>query len=51
MDSLSFNGLKTALIDSYARVRVEATVPPSVPRVLGMHIVGGFLDGEYIPLQ
>ncbi len=46
MDVLSFDGFKTALLDSYARVRVEATVPPAVPRILGMHVVGGFLDGD-----
>jgi hypothetical protein len=48
MDELSFDAFRTALIDPGARVRPTATVPPVVPRVLGMHFKGGFLDGETI---
>jgi DNA repair ATPase RecN len=44
MDELSFNGFRTALVDSDARIRVLNTIPKSFPRILGMHIVGGFLD-------
>jgi DNA repair ATPase RecN len=44
MDELSFNGFKTALADSDARIRVLNTIPKSFPRIVGMHISGGFLD-------
>jgi hypothetical protein len=48
MESLTFDGFRTALLDSDARVRATATVPPMVPRVLGMHVDGGFLHaGTY----
>ena len=46
MNDLNFDGFRTALVDPEARVRAGATVPTSVPRVLGMATVGGFLDGE-----
>jgi hypothetical protein len=46
MNELGFEGLRTALIDSESRVRAVATIPPSVPRVLGMHVSGGFLANE-----
>jgi DNA repair ATPase RecN len=46
MNDLSFEALRTALIDPEARVRAAATIPKSFPRVLGMHVTGGFLDGE-----
>lgn len=44
MNDLSFEGLRTAFIDPEARVRAVATIPPAVPRVLGMQVSGGFLD-------
>lgn len=46
MNELSFEGLRMALIDPEARVRIIAAIPPSFPRVLGMHVAGGFLNGE-----
>lgn len=46
MDELTFDGFRTALIDPGARVRAVATLPPAVPRILGMHVQGGFLDGQ-----
>lgn len=46
MDELSFEGFRTALADPEARVRATATIPVSLPRILGMHVTGGFLDGE-----
>ena len=46
MNGLSFEGFRTALVDSEARVRVAATVPPSIPRLIGMQLFGGFVDGE-----
>lgn len=45
MHDLSFGAFRTALIDPEARVRGTATIPRSFPRVLGMHVAGGFLDG------
>lgn len=44
MDELSFNGFRTALVDSDARIRVVNSIPKFFPRILGMHISGGFLD-------
>jgi hypothetical protein len=46
LNELSFDAFRTALIDNEARVRPIATIPRSVPRVLGMQLTGGFLDGE-----
>ncbi|MCL5005139.1 MAG: AAA family ATPase [Acidobacteria bacterium] len=45
MNELSFEGFRTALIDPEARVRATATIPLAIPRVLGMQVAGGFLDG------
>ncbi|MCG3193083.1 MAG: hypothetical protein DIJKHBIC_02332 [Thermoanaerobaculia bacterium] len=45
MNELSFEAFRTALIDPEARVRASASIPRSFPRVLGMHLAGGFLDG------
>jgi predicted ATP-dependent endonuclease of OLD family len=46
MNELSFEGLRTALVDPEARVRTQANIPPSFPRILGMQTTGGFLDGD-----
>ena len=46
MTSLSFEGFRTALMDPDARIRPRATIPPAIPRVCGIHMVSGFLDGE-----
>lgn len=46
MNELTFDAFRTALIDPEARVRAAATIPKSFPRVLGMHVSGGFLDGQ-----
>ncbi len=48
MDSPSFDGLRVALEDSDARVRIEDQVPQAVPKILGIHIDGGFLSGQVI---
>lgn len=48
MDSLSFEGFRLALVDPEARVRAQAVVPAMIPRILGIHLTGGFLDGEVI---
>jgi ABC-type cobalamin/Fe3+-siderophores transport system ATPase subunit len=46
MDSPAFAGLRVALQDADARVRIEDDIPESVPYVLGMKLEGGFLDGQ-----
>ncbi len=48
MNELTFDGLRTSLIDPDARVRAVATLPPTVPKVLGMYTTGGFLDTSVI---
>ena len=48
MDSPTFFGLRIALQDADARVRIEDEIPQSVPYVLGTKIEGGFLDGQII---
>jgi energy-coupling factor transporter ATP-binding protein EcfA2 len=48
MDEPSFDALRIALEDADARVRIEDHVPPSIPRVVGLHIAGGFLAGQTI---
>lgn len=46
LNELSFEAFRTALTDPEARVRAVATIPKTIPRVLGIHVTGGFLDGE-----
>jgi DNA repair ATPase RecN len=46
MDSPSFDALRVALEDADARVRIEEHIPPTVPRILGVHLDGGFLSGQ-----
>jgi ABC-type polar amino acid transport system ATPase subunit len=46
MVSPSFEGLRIALQDSDARIRLEDEVPQRVPYLMGMKIQGGFLDGQ-----
>ena len=48
MDSRSFNGIRVALQDADARIRLEDEIPQSVPYLLGMKLQGGFLDGQTI---
>ncbi len=48
MDTPSFEGLRIALQDADARVRIEDHIPQTVPRVLGIHLDGGFLSGQAI---
>jgi AAA domain, putative AbiEii toxin, Type IV TA system len=45
MTERTFEGFRTALIDAEARVRAVATVPPSIPKIIGMKMIGGFVDG------
>lgn len=48
MDTPSFAGLRVALQDADARIRIEEEIPQSVPYVLGMSLEGNFLDGQII---
>jgi hypothetical protein len=51
LNELTFDALRTAFVDPVARVRAIATLPVSVPRILGIQISGGFLDGQTIHLS
>ena len=46
MDSPSFDGLRVALEDADARVRIEEHIPQAIPRILGVRLDGGFLSGQ-----
>lgn len=48
MDAPSFEGLRVALEDADARVRIEDQIPSSVPRILGVKFEGGFLADQLI---
>jgi energy-coupling factor transporter ATP-binding protein EcfA2 len=48
MDAFSFNGVRIALQDADARIRLEDEIPQSVPYLLGIKMEGGFLDGQSI---
>ncbi|MDD5259482.1 MAG: AAA family ATPase [bacterium] len=48
MDTPTFEALYIALTDADARVRLEDLIPQSVPRVIGLHIDGGFLHEQVI---
>jgi energy-coupling factor transporter ATP-binding protein EcfA2 len=48
MDAPSFEGLRVALEDADARVRMEEDIPLAVPRILGVGLDGGFLSGQRI---
>jgi hypothetical protein len=46
VNELSYEAFRTAITDCEARVRAVASIPRSLPRILGMQITGGFLDAE-----
>lgn len=48
MDSLTFDSLRIALLDSAARVRLEDLIPRSIPHFVGMKLEGGFLNGQVL---
>jgi ABC-type cobalamin/Fe3+-siderophores transport system ATPase subunit len=48
MDTPSFHGLRLALQDADARIRLEDEIPASVPYVMGVKIEGNFLDGQTV---
>lgn len=45
---LTFEAFRVALIDPTARVRACGSIPASIPRVRGVALTGGFLNGEVI---
>lgn len=51
MDTPSHHGLRVALVDSDARVRLEDEVPSEVPYLVGVKLEGGFLDGQVVHLS
>ena len=48
LTDLSWSSFRTALVDPGARVRATASVPKAVPRIRGMALSGGFLNGEIV---
>lgn len=48
MDATSFNGLRIALEDADARVRIEEEIPQAIPRIVGAYMDGGFLSGQVL---
>ena len=48
METLSFDSLRIALLDSAARVRLEDLIPPSIPHFIGMKLEGGFLTDQIV---
>ncbi len=48
MNRPSFSALRIALEDSDARIRIEDTIPHTVPAILGIHIEDGFLGDQTI---
>ncbi len=51
IDSPSFSAIKLAFDDSDARIRIEDQIPNSIPRIVGLQLDGGFLDGQKIHLS
>ena len=48
MDSPSFAGVRVALQDADARIRIEENIPQSFPYVMGMSLEGNFLDRQVV---
>ena len=48
METRSFDGLRVALLDPTARVRLEDMLPPAVAHFVGIHLKGGFLDSQTV---
>jgi energy-coupling factor transporter ATP-binding protein EcfA2 len=46
MDQLTFDALRIALMEGGVRCRLEEQIPQSLPRIVGMHLQGGFLDAQ-----
>lgn len=50
-DTPSFSGLRVALQDADARIRLEDEIPQALPYLMGLKIEGGFLDGQTLHLS
>lgn len=48
MESLNFESLRVALVDSSARTRIEDLIPAEIPRFVGLKIEGGLLNNQVI---
>ncbi len=48
MSEPGFEAFRTALADPDARIRLEADLPNDYPRIVGVRLLGGFLDGQEI---
>lgn len=48
MTTPSWEGLRRALKDPDARIRLEESLPESYPYLVGVRFIGGFLDGQEI---
>ena len=48
LDKPTFAAIRIALQDADARIRLEDQVPKSIPRILGLSMRGGFLDGQSV---
>jgi ABC-type cobalamin/Fe3+-siderophores transport system ATPase subunit len=51
MSTPTFDAFRTALVDSDARIKLEADLPSSYPRIEGVRLIGGFLDGQEVALS
>lgn len=51
LTEFSFAALRVAFVDPTARVRARASVPVAMPRIRGVAMTGGFLNGEVIHLS
>jgi t-SNARE complex subunit (syntaxin) len=48
MNDLTFEGLRLAMMENDARVRIEEEIPATVPQIVGVKMTGGFLDGQTV---
>jgi hypothetical protein len=48
MSKPTFGAFRTALADPEARIKLEADLPADYPRIVGVRLIGGFLDGQEI---
>ena len=48
MHGLDWQSFRRAFSDPEARVRIEEEIPQATPGFVGMHMTGGFLDGQTV---
>jgi hypothetical protein len=48
VSALNFESFRAALADPEARIRIDELLPRAIPRIIGLGIDGGFLDGTVI---